>query len=100
LTRAADSFTPSDFNRIGCPADLPPPRFQQIRHGRRPLPRTISGQALISHCENESDGRLIGAAGVAIPVTAASHVVLAERMEGVRDAHKTRRCDCNTCILE
>ena len=87
-----------------------PGEFQQIRHTEK---RTllaeddlrIRSRTIRPLWGNSTNGRLIDLqqepfAIPGIPLTHARQLLAAERMEWVRDAHKTRRCTCNTCILE
>lgn len=67
--------------------------FQVRRHKIRPLRR------------HGTDGRLINAQQEpspipVVPLAYARKLLAAEGMEGVRDAHKTRRCDRSVCILD
>jgi hypothetical protein len=84
--------------------------FQQIRHAEeRPLSADndlrVRSHEIRPLRWNRADGRLIDVQqkSSAIPVVPLAHaceLLAAERMEWVRDAHKTRRCACNTCILD
>jgi hypothetical protein len=84
--------------------------FQQIRHAKeRPLP--ADDELWIRHHKirplrwNRANGGLIDlqqepSARPVVPLAHARELLAAKRMEWVGDAHKTRRCACNTCFLE
>ena len=84
--------------------------FQQIRHTHeRSMPAEddlrLRSRTIRPLRGNSTNGRLINleqepSAIPGIPLTHARQLLAAERMEGVRDAHKTRRRACNTCILD
>jgi len=87
-----------------------PGEFQQIRHAKeRPLRADdnlrIRRYQIRPLRWNSANGRLIdlqqkSSARPVVPLAHARELLAAERMEWVRDAHKTRRCACNTCILD
>ena len=87
-----------------------PCEFQQIRHAEERTLRADDDLRIRSHeirplRWNRADGRLIdlqqeSSARPVVPLAHARELLAAERMEWVRDAHKARRCDCNTCILD
>jgi hypothetical protein len=80
-----------------------PGEFQQIRHAEeRTLPADddlrVRSHAIRPLRRNRADGRSIDAQQepspiTVVPLTHARELFAAERMEWVRDAHKTRRCD-------
>ena len=84
--------------------------FHQICHAeKRPL--FTYNELRVQHHEirplrgNRADGGLIDlqqepSARPVVPLAHARELLATERMEGMRDAHKTRRCICNTCILD
>jgi hypothetical protein len=54
---------------------------------------------------NGANGRIVDAqqktpSVTVVPLAHASELLATEWMERVRDAHKTRRCDRSTCILD
>ena len=87
-----------------------PDEFQQISHAEERSLRADDELRVRRHKirplrGNRADGRLIdlqqkSSARPVVPLAHARQLLAAERMEGVRDAHKTRRCDGNTCILD
>jgi hypothetical protein len=87
-----------------------PGEFQQIRHAKeRPLRAEDNlriGRYQIRPLRwNSANGRLIDlqqepSARPGVPLAHARELLAAERMEGVRDAHKVRHCTCNPCILD
>ena len=87
-----------------------PYEFQQIRHAKERSLRTDDDFRVRCHeirplRGNRANGRLINlqqepSARPGVPLAHACELSAAERMEGVRDVHKTRRCAGNTCILE
>ena len=84
--------------------------FQQISHAEERLLSTDNDLRIRRHDirplrRHRTDGRLINVqqeppAISGVPLAYARQLLAAERMEWVRDAYKTRRCICNTCILE
>jgi hypothetical protein len=84
--------------------------FQQIRHAHeRSMPADdelwVRRHTIRPLRRNRADGRVIDvqqepSAIPSISLTHARQLLATERMEWVRDAHKTRRCACNTCILD
>ena len=86
-----------------------PDEFQQIRHAKERSLRAENDFRVRCHKirplrRNRADGRLIDvqqqpSARPGVPLAYARQLLAVERMEWVRDAHKTRRCTCNTCIL-
>jgi hypothetical protein len=87
-----------------------PGEFQQIRHAEERTLRAedelrIRHRAIRPLRGNSTHGRLIDlqqepSAIPGVPLAYARELLAAERMEWMRDAHKTRRCACNTCILD
>ena len=87
-----------------------PGEFQQIRHAKeRPLRADDNlriGRYQIRPLRwNSANGRLIDlqqepSARPGVPLAHTRELLAAERMEGVRDAHKVRHCTCNPCILD
>ena len=84
--------------------------FQQIRQAKEcPLPTDdnlwVRRHEIRPLRRNSADGYLIDLqqeppAIPGIPLAYACQLPTAERMEWVHDAHKTRRCIGNICILE
>jgi hypothetical protein len=84
--------------------------FQQISHAKeRPLPTDndlwIRRYEIRPLRRNRADGRFIDlqqepSAIPGVPLTHARQLLATERMKGVHDAHKTRRCIGTTCILD
>jgi hypothetical protein len=87
-----------------------PGEFQQISHAEERLLSTDDNLGIRRHeirplRWNRADGRLINvqqepSAIPVIPLAYTRQLLAAERMEWVRDAYKTRRCICTTCILD
>lgn len=113
LTSAAE-FPLRPICRLHC---IPPAQlldqsgeFQQIHYAEERLLPTDDNLGVRRHeirplRRNRADGHLIDveqepSAIAGVPLTYARQLLAAERMEWVRDAHKTRRCACNTCILD
>jgi hypothetical protein len=84
--------------------------FQQIHHAKERSLRA-DAELRVRHPEirplrrNRADGRLIDlqqepSARPGVPLAYARELFATEGMEGVRNAHKTRRCDRSACILD
>jgi hypothetical protein len=85
-----------EFQQIGHAEERPLRTDEDLRIRRYeicPLRWNRAGRHLINVQQEPS-------AISGIPLAHARELLAAERMEWVRDAHKTRRCDCNTCILD
>jgi hypothetical protein len=113
LTPAAEFplHTISRLHRLPSTQPLDQPHeFQQIYYAKERSLRADDALRVRRHKirplrGNRADGRLIdlqqkSSARPVVPLAHARELLAAERMEWVRDAHKTRRCACNTCILD
>ena len=87
-----------------------PEEFQQICYAKERSLRADDDLRVRPHKIRplrwtRADGRLIdlqqkSSARPVVPLAHARELLAAEGMEWVGDAHKTRRCACNTCILD
>lgn len=65
----------------------------------------VRGNQICPLRRNGANGRIVDAqqktsSVTVVPLAHASELLATEWMERVRDAHKTRRCDRSTCILD